>query len=348
MVELWFGIVAVMLTLYVVMDGFDLGAGVLHLFVARRNEERRQVLAAIGPYWDANEVWLLATGGALFVAFPKVLAAGLSGFYFAIFLVLWSLILRGVSIEFRSHVTSPLWRAFWDSAFAVASILLCIFFGCALGNLLRGLPLDANGWFTLSLFTDFSARSPVGILDWYTVLVGVFALVALVMQGGAYLAWKTDGAVGERSRVAGYAASVLVAVLWPVMTVLTVRMNPAMFEQFSSRPLAWACVALAAAGLATVVIGLRRGAHRRAFLGSSAFLVGLMAATAASIFPVMLRSVGDASLSLTALNASNDAAGLKTALGWWLVGIPLVVVYFAIQFRVHAGKAVAPREGEGY
>jgi cytochrome d ubiquinol oxidase subunit II len=337
-----------MLTMYVVMDGFDLGAGVLHLLVARSNDERRRVLAAIGPYWDANEVWLLATGGALFVAFPKVLASGLSGFYFAIFLVLWCLILRGISIEFRSHVTSPLWRAFWDSAFGIGSLLLCIFFGCALGNLLRGLPLDADGWFSLSLFTDFSARPPVGILDWYTVLVGVFALVALVMQGGAYLAWKTDGAVGERSCTIGYAASILVAILWPVMTVLTIRMNPAMFEQFASRPLAWACVALALAGLVSVILGLRRGTHRRAFLGSSAFLVGLMAATAASIFPVMLRATGDDSLSLTAWNASNDVQGLKTALGWWVVGIPLVVVYFAIQFRVHAGKAVAPREGEGY
>ena len=348
MVELWFGIVAVMLTMYVVMDGFDLGAGVLHLLVARTNGERRQVLAAIGPYWDANEVWLIATGGALFVAFPKVLASGLSGFYFAIFLVLWCLILRGISIEFRSHVASPLWRAFWDAAFAIGSLLLCIFFGCALGNLLRGLPLDADGWFALSLFTDFSARAPVGILDWYTVLVGVYALVALAMQGGAYLAWKTDGEVMERSCNLAFGAAWLVAILWPVMTILTVRMNPALFQQFAARPLAWACAALAVAGLATAIVGLRHGAHRRAFLGSSAFLTGLMAATAASVFPVMLRAIGSDAPSLTAFNAGNDAQGLKTALGWWVIGIPLVITYFAIQFKVHAGKATAPNEGEGY
>jgi cytochrome bd ubiquinol oxidase subunit II len=166
MVELWYGVVAVMLTLYVVMDGFDLGAGTLHLFVARTNEERREVLAAIGPYWDGNEVWLLATGGALFVAFPPVLAAGLSGFYFAIFLVLWCLILRGISIEFRSHVADPMWRSLWDAGLSIASGLLALFFGAALGNLLRGLPIDERGWFSLTLFTDFSARAPVGILDW--------------------------------------------------------------------------------------------------------------------------------------------------------------------------------------
>ncbi len=348
MVELWFGIVAVMLTLYVVMDGFDLGAGVIHLFVARTNEERRQVLAAIGPHWDANEVWLLATGGALFVAFPAVLAAGLSGFYFAIFLVLWSLILRGVAIEFRSHVEAPIWRSFWDSSFAVASILLCVFFGCALGNLLRGLPLDSEGWFALSLFTDFSTRPPVGILDWYTVLVGAFALVALTAHGGAYVAWKTEGVVAERSTRCARRAAILLAVLWPVMTVLTVRLNAPMFRHFMSRPLAWICVALAVAGLIAAISGLARGAQRRAFLGTSVFLLGLMAATATSVFPIMLRAVGDPSLSLTAYTSSNDAHGLKTALGWWLVGIPLVVAYFVIQFRVHSGKVPAPREGEGY
>lgn len=347
MVELWFGIVAVMLTLYVVMDGFDLGAGALHLFVARTNHERRQVLAAIGPYWDANEVWLLATGGALFVAFPKVLASGLSGFYFAIFLVLWSLILRGISIEFRSHVTAPMWRSFWDATFAVASVLLCIFFGCALGNLLRGLPLDANGWFSLSLFTDLSARMPVGILDWYTVSVGVYALLALAMHGGAYLCWKTDGDVEARSRKFVLGAATAVAALWPLMTIATVRLNPLMFDHFAARPLAWVCVALALLGLVFVFAGLRRGSHRRAFLGSSAFLLGLLAATAVSIYPVMLRGIGEGA-SVLATEASNDADGLRTATRWWLVGIPLVVFYFAVQFRVHAGKATAPREGEGY
>lgn len=347
MVELWFGIVAAMLTLYVVMDGFDLGAGALHLLVAKTDAERRQVLAAIGPYWDANEVWLIATGGALFVAFPKVLASGLSGFYFAIFLVLWCLILRGVSIEFRSHVASPVWRPFWDVCFAGGSILLGIFFGCALGNLLRGLPLDADGWFGLALFTNFTTSPPVGILDWYTILVGLFALAALVMHGGAYLSWKTDGEVGERSRRLARRAAVVVAVLWPVMTVLTIRINAVMFRNFAARPLAWACAALALAGVATAIVCLGRGAGRRAFFGTSAFLVGLMAATATAIFPVMLRAVGGAGASITAQAAGNDTYGLRTALGWWLVGIPLVITYFVIQFRVHRGTVAAPADGEG-
>jgi cytochrome d ubiquinol oxidase subunit II len=334
--------------MFVVMDGFDLGAGVLHLFVARSDDERRRVLAAIGPHWDANEVWLLATGGALFVAFPKVLASGLSGFYLAIFLVLWCLVLRGIAIEFRSHVAAPMWRAFWDVTFAGASILLCIFFGCALGNLLRGLPINADGWFGLTLFTDFSTRMPVGILDWYTVLAGVYALLALAMHGGAFLCWKSEGVLLGRCRIIAVRVGLLVTALWPVMTYLTVRVNPAMFDNFASRPLAWACIAIAVAGQAAFLFGLVRGKYRDALLGSSAFLLGLLAATAVSVFPVMLRSAGDPALSITAFGASNTPEALKVALRWWLVGIPLVIIYFVIQFRVHAGKVPAPREGEGY
>jgi hypothetical protein len=200
--EIWYAIVVFMLTAYVLLDGFDFGAGALHWFVARTDGERREVLAAIGPFWDGNEVWLLAAGGALFVGFPRVLASGVSGFYFAIFLVLWSLILRGISMEFRSHVRDTVWRQSWDFFFSVASVLLPVFFGAALGNLLRGLPLTADGWFELDLFTDFTARAPVGILDWYTVLVGVFALAAVTAHGGTFLVWKTSGAVQARSRAA--------------------------------------------------------------------------------------------------------------------------------------------------
>ncbi|MBI5434426.1 MAG: cytochrome d ubiquinol oxidase subunit II, partial [Planctomycetes bacterium] len=149
MEAIWFALAALMLAAYVVLDGFDFGAGALHLFVARSDRERRQVLAAIGPFWDGNEVWLLAGGGVLFLAFPKVLASGLSGFYLAIFLLLWTLILRGISIEFRSHVADPLWREFWDATFGLASTLAPIVLGAALGNVVRGVPLSADGWFSL-------------------------------------------------------------------------------------------------------------------------------------------------------------------------------------------------------
>lgn len=348
MVEVWYGIIALMLTLYVVMDGFDLGAGALHLLVARTNDERRQVLSAIGPYWDANEVWLIAAGGALFVAFPAVLASGLSGFYFALFLVLWCLILRGVAIEFRGHVQNDLWRAFWDRGFSAGSILLAIFFGVALGNLLRGVPLESSGWFALTLFTDFSARAPQGILDWYTILVALFALIVLMGHGAAFLAWKANGVVHERSRRLTWRLYLLVGVLWPVLTVITSIMQPAMWQAFLSRPLAWLLGATALAGFATVVVGTRRQRELSAFAGSSAFLGALMLATATCLFPVMLRSADNVSLSLTAYNSSTDAHGLRIALAWWVIGFPLAVFYFVVIFRLHRGKATTAGEGEGY
>src|SRR3954469_20481015 len=142
----WFVIVSLMMATYVVLDGFDFGAGILHLFVAKTDLERRTVLAAIGPLWDGNEVWLLAGGGVLFFAFPRAYAAGFSGFYLPLMMVLWLLILRGVSIEFRSMEESPLWRSFWDGVFFLSSSLMAIVLGAALGNVIRGVPLDATGY----------------------------------------------------------------------------------------------------------------------------------------------------------------------------------------------------------
>ena len=348
MFELWYAVAVFTLTAYVVLDGFDLGAGSLHLFVARTDSERRQVLGAIGPYWDGNEVWLLAAGGVLFVAFPRVLSAGISGFYFAIFLVLWCLILRGIAIEFRSHVQDSVWRLSWDFFFSLASSLLPVFFGAALGNLIRGVPLTAEGWFELTLFTDFTALPPVGILDWYTCLVGVFALVALAAHGSAFLAWRTDGPVRERSRAAASRLFVATTVLWPAVTVATWRVNRPLLEVLASRPVAILLAAVAVAGLVGALRGLARDRDLTMFVGSSAFLTGLSTATAACVFPVMLRAVPDPALSLTAFNSGGDPAGLKTALRWLVVGLPLALLYVVVVFRLHRGRAEAAPEGEGY
>src|SRR5678815_5497257 len=157
MATVWFMIVAVMVTAYVVLDGFDLGAGAIYLLVAKTADERRMVLRSIGPVWDGNEVWLIAAGGALYFAFPALYSSSLSGFYLPLMIVLWLLILRGISIEFRNHIESLVWHLFWDAVFAGSSALLTIFFGAALGNVVRGVPLDHAGDFFLPLWTDFTA-----------------------------------------------------------------------------------------------------------------------------------------------------------------------------------------------
>jgi cytochrome d ubiquinol oxidase subunit II len=345
---LWFWLVSVMVAIYAVMDGFDFGAGIVHHLVARDQSERRQVMAAIGPLWDGNEVWLLAAGGSLFLAFPKVLAAGFSGYYLAMFMVVWTLILRGISIEFRSHVSDRLWRSFWDTTFTFASVLLPVLLGAALGNVVRGVPIDESGYFNIPLFTHFGTHNPVGILDWYTVLMGVFVLVTVANHGNLFLCWKTEGAVHERARRIALPLSVMTAVLGGLCTLATAKVNPDIYANLPHAPLAWLGLAIFLLGLVTIFLGQLRGRPGIAFLGSGAFILGLLAATAASVFPVMLKSTLDPSWSLTAYNSAAGEHGLYTGLAWWLLGFPVAVGYVIFLFRLHRGKVKAAPEGEGY
>src|SRR6202049_3749497 len=179
----WFCLVAAMLTTYVVLDGFDLGAGIVHLLAAKTEEDRRTVLRTIGPVWDGNEVWLIAAGGTLYFAFPRLYASSFSGFYLPLTIVLWLLILRGIGIEFRLHIQDRMWQDFFDVVFSFSSILLAVFFGAALGNVVRGVPLAATGYFFEPLWTNFRLGARTGILDWYTILTGVVALVTLTAHG---------------------------------------------------------------------------------------------------------------------------------------------------------------------
>src|SRR5437016_5715225 len=193
METVWFILVALMLTAYVVLDGFDLGVGIISPLVARDQTERRLVLRTIGPVWDGNEVWLLAAGGALYFAFPMLYASSFSGFYLPLMMVLWLLMLRGIGVEMRSHIGDPMRKSFCDFIFSGSSLLLAIFFGAAIGNVVRGVPLNAEGYFFEALWTNFKTGTNPGILDWYTVLTGVVALAALTTHGSLYVAAKTEG-----------------------------------------------------------------------------------------------------------------------------------------------------------
>lgn len=345
---LWFWLCSVMVAIYCVMDGFDFGAGLLHRWIAKTDSERRTVLAAIGPWWDGNEVWLLAGGGALFLAFPKVLASGFSGFYMAMFLVVWTLILRGISIEFRSHVADSLWRNFWDTVFAVASTTMPILLGAALGNVIRGVPIDQSGYFNIPLFTHFGVSNPVGILDWYTVFVGVFVLVTIALHGANFLAWKTEGPVHDRAVGLQKPLFVLVVLLWVLATIATAKVNPLLFKNFPKAPLAWLFFVVYLAGLVAVFVGALRRKPLLSFLGSGAFILGILATTAACVFPVMLGSTLNPGWSLTAHNSAVSAHGLRTGFTWWIIGFPIAIGYFVFLFRLHRGKAQPAADGEGY
>jgi cytochrome bd ubiquinol oxidase subunit II len=347
MAALWFALVSAMLAVYVVLDGFDFGAGVVHRVVAKTDDERRLVLAAIGPVWDGNEVWLIAAGGVLFMAFPAVYATAFSGFYMAFMIVLWLLILRGVAIEFRSHQDHPLWREFWDTIFSIASVLLAVVFGTSLGNLVRGVPLKADGLRGMALFTNFRPGPEAGILDWYTTLVGVFTLLALSGHGALYLAWRTTGPVQDRSLALSHVTSRAVALLWIVVTAATAWVRPDVFSNLTARPWSLIFILMAVGGLAGACLLPGKRRELAAFLSSSSFLFGMVAATMIGNYPYWLRSTIDPSFSLTAANSVAGRYGTGVALAWWTVGIALAAGYFTYLFRSMRGK-VGSEAGAGY
>jgi len=345
METLWFCLVAIMLVAYFILDGFDLGVGIVHFSIGRTEAQRRQVLGAIGPVWDANEVWLLAAGGTLFFAFPGLYASSFSGFYLPLMIVLWLLILRGLAIEFRNHLDNPVWRPFWDAVFTGASALLAVFFGAALGNGVRGVPLDASGYFFLPLWTDFRVGREVGVLDWYTILVGILALLALTQHGALWVALKTEAVLRQRAERVATAAWLGVAGMSLIVTGLTLRVQPQVWANLNAYP--WGCVfpALALAGLFGILRFLRRGADLKAFLASSLYIAGMLASAAFGVYPYVLPSNSDPALGLTIHNTATSHYGLRVGLAWWIPGMLLALGYFVYAYRHFAGKVRIENDG---
>lgn len=345
MVEIWFAILSFLLIGYAVMDGWNIGCGIIQFLVTRTEAERRQVIAAIGPLWTWHEVWLVAVGGVLFVAFPLVLAVALPGFYLAVFVLLWCILGRGLSLEFGGHIDDSMWRSFWDVAFAVTNALIAILLGAALGNLVRGLPIGPSGKFSMALFTDFRTTAEVGILDWYTLGVALFTLVCLAAHGASYLVWRTEGLVHDRSLAAAKGLWLAVFLLMPAITVATAVVRPELFTEMMGRPLAWVAVGVAVLGSLAVIVGQRSDREFLSFAGGSAFIAGLLAAAAASVFPVMLHSTFGAAYSMTAYAGAVTGQGLRLALIWWPIAMVLSIGYSVFVFRQFSGKVrlAAPR-----
>jgi len=344
MASLWFWIVAVMVTVYVVLDGFDLGAGVIYLIVARTNEERRRVLRAIGPVWDGNEVWLLAAGGTLYFAFPLLYASSFSGFYLPLMMVLWLLMMRAVGIEFRGHIENPVWREFFDAVFALASILLCVFFGAALGNVVRGVPLDSTGYFFEPLWTNFRLGPETGILDWYTVLTAVVALVTLTAHGSHYIALKTDEDLSRRARGVALLCWPLQFFLTCVSLVATYFIRPEIMANYGKHPVGVLVPIAVFSSLAVMLWATPRAKEKIAFLASSLYVASMLVGAAFALYPVVLPA-RDRQHDLTIYNTSAGVHGLSVGLVWWVLGAVLAVAYFVFVYRMFRGKVTL---GEGH
>ena len=345
---LWFSIVAFMITMYVILDGFDLGAGIIHLFAAKTDTERRAVLNAIGPVWDGNEVWLLAAGGTLYFAFPLLYASSFSGFYLPLMIVLWLFIMRALGIEFRHQLHHPLWKSFWDVAFSAGSILLSIFLGAALGNVIRGVPLQEDGYFFAPLWTTFTVQPDAGILDWFTVIMGLVGLFTLTVHGSNFIALKTLGNLQKRARTAARVAwwGTLLTSIAALVSVHAIR--PEVWVNYAHHPWGWVFPLTGAAGLAGSLLFNTKGDDLRAFLGSALFITGMLGATAFGLYPNVLPSSGDPARNLTVSNTITQEYGLSVGLIWWTIGILIASGYFIYLFRSFRGKVVVPAESEGY
>lgn len=325
----WFILIGVLLTGYAILDGFDLGAGALHLF-AKTDHDRRVILNAIGPVWDGNEVWLLTGGGALFAAFPAVYASAFSGFYTAFMLVLMGIIFRAVAIEFRSKEESPRWRGFWDKAFAIASIALSILMGVALGNLVIGVPINPKGEYAGTFWTLLSHP--------YPIIVGVTTLAMFMLHASIYLALKTEGELHQQVRGWVKNSMIFYFVSYAVLSISTFIFAPQMAAKFQSMPFLIILPILNILALANVPREIHHGRDFLAFLSSCFSIVANLTLFGIGMFPNMLPSNPTPQNSLTVLNSASSTASLTIMMTIAIIGVPFVLAYTAAIYWVFRGK----------
>ena len=347
MIAIWYSIVSFLLIIYVILDGRNFGAGMLQWLVAKTPEERRQVIAAIRPLASWDEVWLISFGGTLLAIFPRLMAVSFAGYYLALFLILWCILLRTMALEVGGHINDRLWQQFWDFVLVVSSFLLAVLFGAAAGNEARGVPIDASGNFSMAFFTDFGVRGNVGILDWYTVSIAVFAVVMLAAHGATYLTLKTQGPVHDRS--AAYAKGLWLAVI-PLLLLVTLEtwiVRPALFGNGVANPLSWLGMIVVLISAGAIFLGIRDGHEMRAFVGSNFLIVGMLATGGATIYPVMLYSTLSPEYSLKAEQVASNPNSLFVASIWWPVALLLTLGYYIFVSRHYYGKVDIRRDDPG-
>ncbi|MDF2692109.1 MAG: cytochrome d ubiquinol oxidase, subunit [Labilithrix sp.] len=335
MVDVWFVLVCATFAAYVVLDGYDLGAGIVSPFVAKTDAERRAVLHTILPFWDGNEVFLVAGGATLYLAFPRLFPAFVSGFYLPVMIVLWLLMGRGLGIEMRHKLDHPLWNQLWDGIFFLSSFLLVLFYGAALGNVVRGVSVDEHGDFFAPLWTTFGMGDDVGILDWYTLLVGMTAVVMLARHGALRLCMhlgggEEDSAVAVRAeRVAAmlFVPSLVLALLASIATFIV---QPPLGRGLRTAEIIFALVAFG--GMSFSAVFARQKRFQRAFQGTSAALVGLFGCACSGIHPYgLIARVPSRSVLLEDAAAGPYALGV--GLAWWVPGMAVVVAYSIFAHR---------------
>ncbi len=345
----WYIIIAIVLVIFFVLDGYDFGTGIIHLFFAKTEKDKEVIAKSAGLFWDSNEVWLVAAGGMLFMAFPTFYASVFSGFYLPLIIVLWLIIFRAIGLEFRSQFNYQMWKDIWDKAFGVSSLLLALFFGIALGNIVRGVNLGGleNGvsvyeahYFFLPLWD--SSFSPLcetpGVIDWFTIIIGLISVVTLAIHGANWIVLKTNSSINTKLKTVIFKLNIALLMLTIFSLIIWQIVNPNSLYNFIDKPYLMVFPIIYFIGLFGLffVKKIKKDGHN--FLLSTLLILGGITSSLASIFPVILPSTNDVNEPLTIYNTAASEYGLSVALNWGIVGIILILVYFVIQKRLMKGK----------
>lgn len=345
----WYIIIVCILLGYFILDGYDFGTGIIHLFYAKKDEDKKVISKAAGLFWDSNEVWLVAVGGLLFMAFPTYYASIFSGFYLPLIIVLWLMIFRALGLELRSQFNNTMWKSIWDVSFGVSSLLLALFFGIALGNLIRGVNLGEvqnsisaheRHFFFLPLWnSSFSPLSPSpGVIDYFTLIIGIIAVLTLAIHGANWVILKTNASINPklskvvfRLNIALLALTILSLYIWNSLDINS-------FHNFIDHPYLLIFPLIYVAGIVGLFMRKRFKNDVIPFIFSSMLIVGGICTTLASIFPVILPSTNDVNEALTIYNTSASHYAQSVAVYWGIIAIILIIIYVIVQKRLNAGK----------
>ena len=345
----WYVLISVVLAMFFVLDGYDFGTGIIHLFFAKKEKDKEVIAKSAGLFWDSNEVWLVAAGGMLFMAFPTFYASVFSGFYLPLIIVLWLIVFRAIGLEFRGQFNYQMWKDIWDTSFGVSSLLLALFFGIALGNIVRGVNLGGveNGvslyeghYFFLPLWNDnFSPLSETpGVIDWFTIIIGFISVVTLAIHGANWVILKTNSSINGRLKSVIFKLNIVLTLLTLFSLIMWQVVNPESLNNFIDKPYLIVFPIIYLIGLIGLFFIKKIKNDSHAFALSTLLIIGGITSSLASLFPVILPSINSVNEHLTIYNTSASEYGLSVALTWGIIGIILIFIYMIVQKRLLGGK----------
>lgn len=345
----WYIVIAVVVIVFFILDGYDFGVGIIHLFFAKKENDKLVIAKSAGLFWDANEVWLVAGGGMLFLAFPTYYASVFSGLYLPIMMILWLIIFRAIGLELRSSLNYSMWKDVWDKSFGIASLLLALFFGIALGNIVRGVNLGGveNGisiyeahYFFLPLWNStFSPTSAdIGVIDWFTIIIGLISVIILTIHGANWIILKTNSSINNKLKSVIFNLNIVLSIFTIFSLFIWHLINPTPFENFLDKPFLLIFPLTYLVGLTGLFFVKKYKNETYGIILSSLVIAGGISSTLASMFPVILGSTNDINPPLTIYSMAADSYSLSIGFNWVIIGIVLIIVYSVIQRKLLKGK----------